>query len=182
MPSNRKRTRREGKNNDWMIECHYFGVCRTKYAEKDRRKCLGLTVWDKQDPLSKWEDVEAELLPAWIASHPCSRPWSWWREAAPGPRRRTGGSGRRERNASLEFGVPSDAWFKDVIEGDGPRYESQTAYLLRLNLLAPAEKKWLADHPELLEPETIEYRLATGPEIYYAGYKGPGYYEDRTDI
>jgi len=38
-----------------------------------------------------------------------------------------------------------------------PTYESEAAYLLRLDLLTPAEKKHLEKHQELLEPDTIEF-------------------------
>lgn len=182
MPSTRKRVSRAGKNDDWMVSCHFYGHCRTKYAEKDRRKCLQLTVWDRQTPLSVWADVSDELLPKFIREHPSTRPWSWWRKDAPEPRLRVGGSGRRERNASLEFGLPTDAWFKDVDPDNPPTYESQAAYLQRLGLLTAPEKRWLTDHPEALQPEAIEYRLSTGPEVYYQGYSGPGYYEDSEDI
>jgi hypothetical protein len=178
MPTNRKRVRREGKNEGWMVEVLLLGYCLMPNGEKNYRR--GLTVWDP--PLPAWADVEAELLPGWIREHPASRPWAWWKDAAPEPRRRVGGSGRRGRNASLEFGVPTDTWFKDVDPDNPPIYESQAAYLRRLDLLTPAEKKWLAGHPEALEPEAIEYRLAIGPEVYYVGYKGPGYYEASEDI
>jgi hypothetical protein len=182
MPRKPHKTVRKQGSATWMVECHYYGHCHTKYAEKDKRKCLQLTVWDKQDPLVPWADVEASLLPEFLKLHPCTRPWSWWRDAAPEPRRRIGGSGRRERNASLEFGVPHDIWWKDVDPDNPPVYESQAAYLQRHGLLTEAEIKWLADHPEALETEVIEYRISTGPEIHYAGYKGPGYYEDSTNI
>lgn len=39
---------------------------------------------------------------------------------------------------------------------DPPVFESETAYLLRNGLLTPAEKKHLALHPELMEPEVIK--------------------------
>jgi hypothetical protein len=129
-----------------------------------------------------WEEARKELLPEWIREHPGTRPYAWWEKDAPEPRRRVGGSGRRARNALIKFGVPSDNWFKDVDPGRPPLYESQAAYLQRHNLLTVAEKRWLADHPEALEPEVIGYRLSTGPEIYCVGYSGPGYYEDRDNI
>jgi hypothetical protein len=129
-----------------------------------------------------WTEARKELIPEWIREHPCSRPWAFWEFDAPGPRRRVGGSGRRERNAPLNYGVPSGTWFTGVNVDDPPRYESESAYLLRLDLLTATEKKWLADHPEVLSPEAIEIRISTGPEVYYAGYSGLGFYEERTDI
>ena len=38
-----------------------------------------------------------------------------------------------------------------------PQFESEAAYLERLGLLTPGEKKWLETHPEALEPETVEF-------------------------
>ena len=180
MPRKPHKMVRKQENPDWMRQCHFFGHCRTKYAEKDRRKCLQLTVWDRETPLSKWEDVEASLLPEFVKLHPCTRPWSWWRAEGREPRKRVGGSGRRGRNASLEFGVPTDTWFKDVDPDNPPTYESQAAYLQRHRLLTEIEKRWLAEHFEALEPEAVEYRLSTGPEVYPVGYSG--YYEASEDI
>ena len=44
---------------------------------------------------------------------------------------------------------------KAIDPEDPPFYESETSYLLRNNLLSPQEKKYVAQHPELLEPEKI---------------------------
>jgi hypothetical protein len=38
---------------------------------------------------------------------------------------------------------------------DPPRFESEAAYLERHGLLTPAEVRWLAEHPEALEPEVV---------------------------
>lgn len=179
MPRKPYKSVQKKANEDWMVEVLLLGYCMTAKGEKNYRR--GLTVWDP--PLPVWADVEAELLPGWIKEHPCTRPWAWWKEAAQGsPRLRTGGSGRRERNAPFEFGVPSDVWWKDVDPDNPPVYESQATYLQRHGFLTEAEKKWLAQHPEALEPEDVKYRLAIGPEIHYVGYTGPGYYEDSEDI
>ena len=40
---------------------------------------------------------------------------------------------------------------------DPPCFESQAAYLDRLNLLTPTEKAYLKKHPELLKPEMIDF-------------------------
>lgn len=40
---------------------------------------------------------------------------------------------------------------------DPPRFESQAAYLNRHGLLTPAELAFLEKHPDLLEPEKIEF-------------------------
>ena len=40
---------------------------------------------------------------------------------------------------------------------DPPEFESEAAYLQRHDLLTPQEKKYLASHPELLEPEKVTF-------------------------
>ena len=40
---------------------------------------------------------------------------------------------------------------------DPPTFESEAAYLQRHDLLTPQEKKYLASHPELLEPEIVTF-------------------------
>lgn len=35
---------------------------------------------------SDWQDLRAELLPAFIAEHPGSRPFAWWHCESPEPR------------------------------------------------------------------------------------------------
>ena len=44
-----------------------------------------------------------------------------------------------------------------LIRGTPPVYESEAAYLDRQGLLTPAEKKYLKEHPESLEPEKVEF-------------------------
>jgi hypothetical protein len=40
-----------------------------------------------------WETWRDDLLAAWVAAHPGSRPHAWWQVDAPGPRERRGGTG-----------------------------------------------------------------------------------------
>lgn len=44
---------------------------------------------------------------------------------------------------------------KAIDPDDPPLYQSEAAYLLRYDLLLPQEKKYLASHSELLEPEKV---------------------------
>ena len=86
-----------------------------------------------------WSHHEAELLSVWIAKHPGSRPWAWWRFSAPEGRRQVAG-GPIERGA-----------YHDQVDGEGlplalgefshgvVGFESQAACLKRLNLLGEAE-------------------------------------------
>lgn len=46
---------------------------------------------------------------------------------------------------------------KAIDPNDPPLYESETNYLLRHDLLSAQEKKYLASHPELMEPEKIVF-------------------------
>ncbi|MFZ5448161.1 MAG: hypothetical protein ACOZFS_05940 [Thermodesulfobacteriota bacterium] len=109
-----------------------------------------------------WKEVEAKLLPGWIREHPGTRPFGWWAEEAPEARLQVGG-GECTPNPMYEaHGLPIPGhWNGDP--GDPPLYESQAAYLQRLGLLTPLEKKWLAGHREALEPVTLKYeRIGMG--------------------
>ncbi|MBL7203246.1 MAG: hypothetical protein ISS63_02785 [Desulfobacteraceae bacterium] len=44
-----------------------------------------------------------------------------------------------------------------IDENDPPVYESEAVYLERHGLLTASEKKWLAGHPEAMEPERVEF-------------------------
>lgn len=46
---------------------------------------------------------------------------------------------------------------KAIDPNDPPVFESEAAYLERHGLLTASEKKWLAGHPEAMEPERIEF-------------------------
>ena len=94
-----------------------------------------------------WEELRDDLLPAWIAENPGTRPYAWWAFDAPEPRRCLSGPGRsilREPDAPswakrLSFGVPfvlSGEDFKNPSE-----YESESAYLRRLGLMTDEERR-----------------------------------------
>jgi hypothetical protein len=51
-------------------------------------------VFDKStDQRGRWQEHGDDLLAEWIADHPGTRPWAWWRFDAPEPRHRLGGVG-----------------------------------------------------------------------------------------
>lgn len=122
---------------------------------------------------SVWEDVRERVTDDWIRKHPGTRPWAFWEydaprrdtgtgaffEPLPEPRRRIGGQGQTtwEKYPAVvpeyERGIPS-SW-AEIDPDDPPRYESESAFLLRNDLLTPAEIKYLAAHPELLAPEVV---------------------------
>jgi hypothetical protein len=115
----------------------------------------------------------------WFAAEqPGTRPSCWWRFDAPEPRRRVGGVGTQRSEfysvpPSLKFGLPSGDFFSDedlrwapfkgaaivpVVPADPPLFESQPAYLQRLNLLVPGESERVpasAFEPEVAPPWVI---------------------------
>jgi hypothetical protein len=111
-----------------------------------------------------WDNYKADILEKWIADHPCTRPERWWEFDTTEVRLRLGGIGKQnEFEPCFKNGVPSSwypvkdnnpPWSKSSIP-DRPCFESQAAYLQRHNLLTTAEKKFLKNHPELLEPEKV---------------------------
>jgi hypothetical protein len=69
-----------------------------------------------------------------------------------------------------------------VDESDPPLYESEAVYLRRHGLLTATEKRWLQDHPEALEPVTIEHRAETGPEVRPLFSNEKSYYVENTNV
>ena len=138
--------------------------------------CLGIGMspyFSDVKPQELWEKYRDDFLPRFITTNPGRRPLPWWQwdgpkrdtgtgaffEPLPEPRRRIGGKGQTtwERYPAVmptyKKGVPS-AW-DSVDKGDPPRFESEARYLERHGLLTDAERKYLAVHRELLEPEKI---------------------------
>lgn len=69
----------------WMIEYLLYGYYTLPGGQRSVRKGLGLLYGEPLPP--PWEDVRDELLPQWIREHPGTRPFAWWRDEAPEPRR-----------------------------------------------------------------------------------------------
>lgn len=127
------------------------------------------------NPKKLWRAYRDEFLPKWISKNPCTRPSPWWQHDAPKwtddpwpgcyyhgtfaiPRQKLGGTGTPQYEVlsivpSFSKGIPT--LIDDIDPEDPPRYESEAAYLQRLNLLTPAEIRHLEKHPELLEPEIV---------------------------
>jgi hypothetical protein len=61
-----------------------------------------------------WETIRAEVMPTWIADHPCSRHSAWWRFDSTEQRRRLGGTGDTHDDhyepSECDRGIPTD-WF-----------------------------------------------------------------------
>ena len=86
-----------------------------------------------------WAQHEVELLARWVAQHPGSRPWAWWRFSAAEGRRQTSGApimrGALHDQVDAE-GLPQALnYFAHGAVG----FESQAACLKRLGLLVEGE-------------------------------------------
>jgi hypothetical protein len=109
-----------------------------------------------------WEELRHQLLPEFIAEHPGERPYAWWKCDARERRQRTDGIqhpfDNRVRKShvdevakrfpsfhdeayKLNKGRPNCLCVRDDFEA---QYESEEAYLRRLNLLTPEEVEALA--------------------------------------
>lgn len=116
-----------------------------------------------------WDENKNQILEKFIKKFPGYRPYCWWFLDAPEVRKRIGGIGKTSWEVGnsvkpiFHEGIPSD--WSCVINGkiilrnfdktDPPTFESEPAYLQRLNLLTPLEEKYLVDYPELLEPVAL---------------------------
>jgi hypothetical protein len=91
-----------------------------------------------------WREHCVAVLTHWVLRHPGTRPRLWWRWDAPSPRKRLGGEGeplvyeKTHRDDPYNFGIPRTWHF---IDDNLPCYESEPAYLQRLHLFLPGEKK-----------------------------------------
>ena len=109
-------------------------------------------------PRELWEKHRTEFLPKFIREHPGRRPLPWWQWQSPGPRLKISGKGELPKNVVmfLAYGVPQH-WDVSTLDPSDPLvFESQATYLLRLDLLAEPEKKYVEKHPELLEAEKFQ--------------------------
>ena len=113
-----------------------------------------------------WRAVRGEVLPQWTKAHPGTRPHAWWRFDAAERRRRIDGPCHpfenperiarvdeiaaqpgtpptyRNEMYALHYGKPRSLMLRDDFEAV---YESEAAYLDRLDLLTAAERGALAD-------------------------------------
>lgn len=175
MPTNRRRTTRTAKPALQAYELAYL---------TDDNTLVDANTWDgfflddlragmngrpgATQPEELWTTNKNEFLPAFIRRNPGKRPFPWWQWDAPrqtdtgtgcywegkrpSARLQLGGTGVPDVCASFDHGIPS---MDEVNPADPPIFESQAVYLQRHGLLTSAEKRWLAKHPEGLEPETV---------------------------
>lgn len=105
-----------------------------------------------------WQAHGAAILEAWIGLWPGTRPWAWWEHDAPEHRRIVAVtidgkpaplSATPTCIATREhrFGVVGSYWGGDWPFNLSVTYETEAAYLARLDLLAPEEAASLAASP-----------------------------------
>lgn len=116
---------------------------------------------DQEALEAAWKAFRVELLREWVAEHPGTRPWAWWRFDAPELRRRVDGrrhpffsAKRAERVARLitrpdaaddlreqlnstSFGVPCAHVCVDDAQA---LYETEHDFLARHDMLLPGEE------------------------------------------
>lgn len=167
MATNRKRVPRSRTDTGLTgaEEMYLFGKTE-KHVNPFEELNLEYAIHPKEKTRTKelWNNYKADILKQWIADNPCSRPEKWWEFDTTENRLRLGGIGKHnEYSQCFKNGIPeswypskdnSPPWSKSSIP-DPPCFESQAAYLQRLNLLTTAEKQHLKKHPELLQSEVI---------------------------
>jgi hypothetical protein len=89
-----------------------------------------------------WVENRDRILIGHIQEYPGTRPLRWWDYDALEPRLRLGGVGVSRYQATT-YGVPS-CWELPFDTDAPPVFESQTAYLRRLGLFFPRERRRLS--------------------------------------
>jgi hypothetical protein len=89
-----------------------------------------------------WAANRDRIVAEHIVESPGSRPLRWWEYDAPEPRQRVGGIGV-SRHPGITYGVPS-YWELPFDADSPPVFESQAAYLRRLGLFFPGERRRLS--------------------------------------
>jgi hypothetical protein len=93
--------------------------------------------------LELWLAHRDEVLADWIVRRPGTRPSTWWRFEMPFVQRlRLGGRGTHN-STFMWCGVPRGWSLAGFSYTDPPVFESQAAFLLRLDLLLPDETERL---------------------------------------
>jgi HK97 family phage prohead protease len=89
-----------------------------------------------------------------IGDGPGSRPHAWWMFEAQEPRRLISGSCKPLTDRLWE-GIPA---LYDFPEGREPEWESQLAYLERLNLLTDEERRHFAEQDEIEKAKVLKFK------------------------
>jgi hypothetical protein len=132
-------------------------------------------------PRELWPQHGPEIVNWWAVNWPGTRPRCWWKYESSTPRLRVGGVGSHESEVLgnrpyLKIGIPSCGWITreatqwhpfrgqrcvGIDPYDPPKFESQAAYLDRLNLFRPGERERLGRkdfEPEVLPAWATERR------------------------
>jgi hypothetical protein len=119
-----------------------------------------------------WREHGQAIVSGWAKRSPGTRPACWWRFDSPEPRRLLGGCGAHPAGclATFAFGLPAGLW---VCGTPAPQFESQHAYLRRLNLLMPG-----GEGPPIREPHPSPERLHVA---FWQQYSRPGHEAPRLD-
>lgn len=110
---------------------------------------------DTNEAFASWMELRGELLPSFIAMHPGRRPWAWWAFDASEPRRQLTPGPKCWGPANSFFGIPS----KSNAPLPPGMFESELAYLERMNLLDPSEAAVL-DQLKAKEAATLAKAVA----------------------
>jgi hypothetical protein len=170
--------RPKSKTTSSRVGCRPLSPALRTYLETGSLADPGFDVFDAiatdETLRSAWNAAREWLVAEWIRQFPGTRPWAWWRYDSPEPRRRVGGVGDVFSPNKLEFGLetdwvtPSMASFyrrhaRDfgpfdkvpIDSNDPPRFESESAFLDRYNLLTADERQRLPE--DAFEPVAILY-------------------------
>ncbi len=157
MPTNRRRRTRKFKPQSIsaaLLKC-FQGE---SYGPDDEGACDVFLMKRRPAMAEAWESYRHQIMADWIKKNPCSRPYAFWKFDAPELRKQISGSGDVDYEGACisSDGLP-EYWQVEWDKKDTVTFESEAACLERLDLLTPIEKTYLKKHPELLEPEVIEY-------------------------
>ena len=152
----------------WKIQVLRDGI----YPDEQGFEALHFFYADRKHDSKKelYKSIHEGFLGDWIEKYPCARPWAWYEYDAPRwddpwkdcfyhgtfaePRQHISGGKLCEYNYVPKF-YKGIFKYWHYTEDDLPIFESEAAYLKRLNLLTEEEEKHLSKHPELLEPISI---------------------------
>jgi len=157
-PIKSKRRRSEVEVPKWAVNFLFIGKEPTETTwESYRMK------YETELQREAWEQIRADVVPAWIRQHPGQRPYGWWAFDSPEPRKKIGGKGlsfeqrTQPKHVRYFFGIPAGP-FMQLDASDPLMYESEPAFLKRHNLLTPTEIKKLENIPGVFDPVEVGNR------------------------
>jgi hypothetical protein len=144
MPTKRRRRARMAYEDVKPAVVHFL---LTGERRRGLAGVLDTFVLGEADFKALWDAHGEQLLAEFVAEHPGTRPWAWWKFAAPGLPERLGGTGDVWHAGievyAIEPGDPEDP----------PVFESVPGFLRRHGLLTSVERRRLRAVD--FEPEAI---------------------------